>query len=111
MKLKGRVALVTGGAQGIGRSIAESLAKEGADIIVSDINIDAATATAAEIAKLGVKTIATKANVADAESVKVSVDEAVKAFGKIDILINNAGITKDNLLIRMKEEEKYIFLG
>jgi 3-oxoacyl-[acyl-carrier protein] reductase len=105
MKLKGRVAMVTGAAQGIGKSIAESLAKEGADIIVSDINIDAAKITADEIAKLGVKTLATKANVADAESVKASVEEAVKTFGKIDILINNAGITKDNLLIRMKEEE------
>ena len=105
MKLKGKVALVTGSAQGIGRSIAETLAKEGADIIVSDINIDAATATAAEIAKLGVKTLATKTNVADAESVKAMVDESVKAFGKIDILINNAGITRDNLLIRMKDED------
>ena len=105
MKLKGRVALVTGSAQGIGKSIAEALAKEGADIIVSDINFDAATITAGEIAKLGVKTIATKTNVADAESVKAMVDEAVKSFGKIDILINNAGITKDNLLIRMKDED------
>ena len=105
MKLKGRVALVTGSAQGIGKSIAEALAKEGADIIVSDINIDAANITAGEIAKLGVRTIATKTNVADAESVKAMVDEAVKSFGKIDILINNAGITRDNLLIRMKDED------
>ncbi len=105
MKLKGKVALVTGSAQGIGKSIAEALAKEGADIIVSDINIDTANVTAGEIAKLGVKTIATKTNVADAESVKAMVDESVKAFGKIDILINNAGITRDNLLIRMKDED------
>ena len=105
MKFKGRVALVTGSAQGIGKSIAEALAKEGADIIVSDINMDAAKITAAEIAKLGVKTIAVKMNVADAESVKALVDEAVKSFGKIDILINNAGITRDNLLIRMKDED------
>jgi 3-oxoacyl-[acyl-carrier protein] reductase len=105
MKLKGHVALVTGSAQGIGKAIAESLAKEGADIIISDINIDAAKITAAEIAKLGVKAIATKTNVADSESVKSTIDEAVKTFGKIDILINNAGITKDNLLIRMKDEE------
>lgn len=105
MKLKGRVALVTGSAQGIGKAIAESLAREGADLIISDINIDAAKTTADEIAKLGVKAIATKTNVADAESVKSTIDEAVKTFGKIDILINNAGITKDNLLIRMKDEE------
>ncbi len=96
---------MTGSAQGIGKAIAESLAREGADLIISDINIDAAKTTADEIAKLGVKAIATKTNVADAESVKSTIDEAVKTFGKIDILINNAGITKDNLLIRMKDEE------
>ena len=105
MKLKGRTALVTGAAQGIGKSIAEALAKEGADIIVSDINIDAANVTAGEITKLGVKAAAIKTNVADSQSVATSVDEAVKTFGKIDILINNAGITKDNLLIRMKDED------
>jgi len=105
MKLKGRVALVTGAAQGIGKSIAEALAKEGADIIVSDINIELANTTAKEIVGLGVKSIAVKTNVADASDVAASVEQAVKEFGKIDILINNAGITKDNLLIRMKEED------
>jgi 3-oxoacyl-[acyl-carrier protein] reductase len=105
MKLKGKVALVTGSAQGIGRSIAEALAKEGADIIVSDINVELAQSTAAEISKLGVKAIAVKTNVADAASVAQTIDESVKALGKIDILINNAGITRDGLLIRMKEED------
>jgi len=97
--------LVTGAAQGIGKSIAEALAKEGADIIVSDINIELAKITANEIGALGVKSIAVKANVADANDVAASVDQAVKEFGKIDILVNNAGITKDNLLIRMKDED------
>jgi 3-oxoacyl-[acyl-carrier protein] reductase len=105
MKLKGRVALVTGSAQGIGKSIAEALAKEGADIIVSDINIELAKATASEISKLGVRSMAVKTNVADANDVAASVEQAVKELGKIDILINNAGITKDNLLIRMKDED------
>jgi len=105
MKLKGRVAFITGAAQGIGKSIAEALAKEGADIIISDINIELATSTAKEIGNLGVKAIAVKTNVADSASVTQSVDEAVKALVKIDILINNAGITKDNLLIRMKDED------
>ena len=105
MKLKGRVALVTGAAQGIGKSIAEALAKEGADIIVSDINIELAKITANEISGLGVKSIAVKTNVADANDVAASVEQAVKEFGKIDILVNNAGITKDNLLIRMKDED------
>jgi len=105
MKLKGRVALVTGAAQGIGKSIAEALAKEGADIIISDINIELAKITANEISGLGVRSVAVKTNVADASDVAASVDQAVKEFGKIDILVNNAGITKDNLLIRMKEED------
>jgi len=105
MKLKGRVALVTGAAQGIGRSIAEALAKEGADIIVSDINIELAKITANEISALGVKSIAVKTNVADSNDVAASVEQAVKEFGKIDILVNNAGITKDNLVIRMKDED------
>ena len=105
MKLKGRVALVTGSAQGIGKSIAEALAKEGADIIVSDINIELAKITANEISGLGVKSIAVKTNVADSNDVAASVEQAVKEFGKIDILVNNAGITKDNLLIRMKDED------
>lgn len=105
MKLKGHVAFVTGAAQGIGKSIAEALAKEGADIIVSDINIELAKTTANEISGLGVRSIAVKTNVAEASDVAASVDQAVKEFGKIDILVNNAGITKDNLLIRMKDED------
>ena len=96
---------MTGAAQGIGKSIAEALAKEGADIIVSDINIELAKTTANEISGLGVRSIAVKTNVAEASDVAASVDQAVKEFGKIDILVNNAGITKDNLLIRMKDED------
>jgi 3-oxoacyl-[acyl-carrier protein] reductase len=105
MKLKGKVALITGSAQGIDRSIAESLAKEGADIVISDINIEAANATAKEIEKLGVKTISVKMNVADSASVTAGIEEIVRSFGRIDILINNAGITRDGLLIRMKDED------
>jgi len=105
MKLKGRIALVTGAAQGIGKSIAVALAKEGADIIVSDINIELAEATAKEIETLGVKVLPVKTNVADPADVASSVEQILKSFGKIDILVNNAGITKDNLLIRMKDED------
>ena len=105
MKLKDKVAFVTGAAQGIGKAIAEALAREGAQVIVSDINFEAAQQTAKEIEGLGVKTLALKTNVADLQEVETSVSEAVKAFGRIDILVNNAGITKDNLLLRMKKEE------
>ncbi len=105
MKLKGKVAFVTGAAQGIGKAIAEALAKEGADIIVSDINIELAAKTAEGIKALGVKAFPMKTNVSDSAEVASSVDVAHKEMGKIDILVNNAGITKDNLLIRMKDED------
>jgi 3-oxoacyl-[acyl-carrier protein] reductase len=105
MKLKDKVAFVTGSAQGIGKSVAVALAKEGANLVVSDINLELATQTAKEIEALGVKTLAIKTNVADAADVEKSVAEIVTVFGRIDILVNNAGITKDGLLIRMKNED------
>jgi 3-oxoacyl-[acyl-carrier protein] reductase len=104
-KLKDKVAFVTGSAQGIGKAIAVAFAKEGANIVVSDINLELAQQTAKEIEALGVKTMAIKTNVADLDDVDNSAAEIVKAMGRIDILVNNAGITKDNLLIRMKKEE------
>ncbi|MDD5593527.1 MAG: 3-oxoacyl-[acyl-carrier-protein] reductase [Candidatus Margulisbacteria bacterium] len=105
MKLKDKVAFVTGAAQGIGKAVATALAKEGANIIVSDINLELASQTAKEIEGLGVKTLALKTNVADLADVESSIAEAAKVFGRIDILVNNAGITKDGLLIRMKKED------
>ncbi|MBI5700081.1 3-oxoacyl-[acyl-carrier-protein] reductase [Candidatus Saganbacteria bacterium] len=104
-KLKGKTALVTGAAQGIGKAIALALANEGADIVVSDINLELANQTAEEIKSLGVKTLALKTNVADLCDVEQGVSQAVTAMGKIDILVNNAGITKDGLLLRMKKED------
>ncbi|MBU0573071.1 MAG: 3-oxoacyl-[acyl-carrier-protein] reductase [Candidatus Margulisbacteria bacterium] len=103
--LKDKNAFVTGAAQGIGRAIAMGLAKEGANIVVSDINIELAGATADEIKKLGVKAVAVRTNVAELCEVEESVRAAVSELGKIDIFVNNAGITKDSLLIRMKPEE------
>ncbi|HVN67213.1 MAG TPA: 3-oxoacyl-[acyl-carrier-protein] reductase [Candidatus Sulfotelmatobacter sp.] len=111
MKLKDKVAFVTGSAQGIGKAVAMALAKEGANIVVSDINLELAAQTAKEIEALGVKTMAIKTNVADLADVESSVAEIVKTMGRIDILVNNAGITKDNLLIRMKKEEWNAVLG
>ncbi len=105
MKLKGKVAFITGAAQGIGKAIAAALAKEGADIIVSDINLELAVQTASEIEKIGVRAMAVKSNVADYCDAEQGVNQAVAEMGKIDILVNNAGITKDGLLIRMKPED------
>ena len=105
MKLKGKAAFVTGGAQGIGKAIAIALAKEGANIAISDVNIELAEATAKEISLLGIKAVSLKANVANFEEVERSINEAAGLLSGIDILVNNAGITRDGLLVRMKDED------
>ncbi|MFA6350151.1 MAG: 3-oxoacyl-[acyl-carrier-protein] reductase [Candidatus Omnitrophota bacterium] len=105
MKLKDRVALVTGAAQGIGREIALAFAREGADVIVGDVNLEKASATAKEIEALGRKALAIELNVTDSKKVDEVINKILDKFAKIDILINNAGITKDGLLLRMKEED------
>ncbi|MDF0645308.1 MAG: 3-oxoacyl-[acyl-carrier-protein] reductase [Nitrospira sp.] len=103
--LEGRVAVVTGGAQGIGRAIAESLAKAGADIVVADLDPARSTEAIAAIEQAGRKALNVKVNVADANDTKAMADQVLKEWGKIDILVNNAGITRDGLLLRMKEED------
>jgi len=105
MVLSGKTAFVTGAAQGIGRDIALALAADGADVAVCDVNLDAAKKTAAEIAALGRKAEAYKADVADAPEVTAMIEQGAAAFGRIDILVNNAGITRDGLVLRMKEED------
>lgn len=105
MNLKGRVALVTGAAQGIGRAIALALAEVGADIAGGDVALEKLQGVAKEIEALGRKTLALHLDVSSPDSVKEAVDKTLEAFGKIDILVNNAGITKDNLIMRMKPED------
>ena len=104
-ELNGRVAIVTGGAQGIGKAIALTLARHGVNVVVTDINLERAQATAQEIEALQVRSLAIKANVADVSAAEQMVKETVDKLGKIDILVNNAGITRDNVLLRMKPEE------
>lgn len=101
MKLKDKVALITGSAQGIGKAIASAMAKEGAKVIVSDVNLELAKQTAKEF---GPDTLAIKINVADQADVEAGIKQVVEKFGQIDILVNNAGITKDTLLMRMKKD-------
>jgi 3-oxoacyl-[acyl-carrier protein] reductase len=105
LKLTGKVAIVTGAAQGIGRSIAMLLARNGADIVVSDINLEKAEETAKEIESIGSKAMAVKVNVANLKDVEQMVEAILEKFGKIDILVNNAGITRDKLILRMTEED------
>jgi 3-oxoacyl-[acyl-carrier protein] reductase len=101
--MKEMVTIVTGGAQGIGRTIANFLAEKGSDIAIFDI-MDGAEACA-EISAQGRKCRFYQVNVVDTQMVKGAVDQVVKDFGKLDNLVNNAGITRDNLLLRIKEED------
>jgi len=105
MSISGKIALVTGAAQGIGREIAFALATDGADVAICDVNLEAAQKTAAEIEGKGRKSLAIKANVASSADVTAMIEQVVEKFGRIDILVNNAGITRDGLILRMKDED------
>lgn len=105
MNLEGKVAIVTGGARGIGKAICEKLAADGAKLAIVDVLMDVAAETAAEFEGKGVEAKAFAANVADPAAVDQMVKDVMAAFGQIDILVNNAGITRDNLMLRMKEED------
>lgn len=99
-------ALVTGASRGIGRSIALQLAEEGFNVAVNYAGSkEKAEAVVEEIKAKGVDSFAIQANVADADEVKAMIKEVVSQFGSLDVLVNNAGITRDNLLMRMKEQE------
>jgi len=105
LELHGKVALITGAAQGIGKSVALLLAQKGADIVVSDINLEKAQETAKEIEAFGRKTMAIKVDVANSGDAERMVQAVIEQFGKIDILVNNAGIARDKLILRMTEED------
>ena len=100
-----KVALVTGGARGIGKTIAEKFASSGASVVVVDMDLPGIQQTTAGIEAMGRKTLGLKCNVADAADVEAMVAKIQETFPRIDILVNNAGITRDNLLIRMAEQD------
>ena len=104
--LENKIALVTGGAQGIGRAITLALASEGAHIAFSDIQINQTTEETKDLIRSkGVKAMTLKSDVRDFGATQGVVDAVVKEYGRIDILVNNAGIARDNLLMRMSEED------
>ncbi|WP_028841404.1 3-oxoacyl-[acyl-carrier-protein] reductase [Thermodesulfobacterium hveragerdense] len=106
MELKGKVALVTGASRGIGRAIAYQLAKDGAEIVINyKGSEEKARKLATEIEKLGTKAYLSKFDVANPEEVQKAIKEVEEVVGPIQILVNNAGITRDALFLRMKEED------
>jgi 3-oxoacyl-[acyl-carrier protein] reductase len=103
--MKGHTAVITGGGRGIGKAIAETLARRGVNIVVVDVNLDIARETADYLRTLGVRSIPVRADVSKASDVSAIFETAAKEFEKVEILVNNAGITKDGLLMRMREED------
>ena len=103
--LKGRVAVVTGAARGIGAAIAQRLAEDGADVAVLDLKAEWCEETVNSLATLGVKAKAYGVNVAVSAEVDACVKAVLADFGHIDIMVNNAGITKDGLLMRMSDDD------
>jgi 3-oxoacyl-[acyl-carrier protein] reductase len=105
MELNGKIAVVTGAGQGIGREISLFLAKHGANVVVGDLNLEAAEQVTKEIEELGTKGVAYQVDVSQKESAQGLIQSAIETFGDIDILVNNAGITRDAMLHKMTEEQ------
>jgi 3-oxoacyl-[acyl-carrier protein] reductase len=105
MNLSGKVALVTGASRGIGKAIALKLAQAGADVIVTATSVERAEKTADEIMALGRKALAVKVDVSNTSDVEALFAKTTEVFGRLDFLVNNAGITRDGLLMRMKDAD------
>lgn len=106
MRLKDKIAIVTGGGRGIGRAVALAFAKEGADVLVNYVsNSTAADEVVAEIEKLGRKALAVKVDVASTADAQNMINTAIEKLGGVDILVNNAGISQPSLLLKMPEEQ------
>jgi 3-oxoacyl-[acyl-carrier protein] reductase len=104
-ELNDKVALVTGAARGLGQAIALKLAEAGADLALCDLNAEWLEETAEKVKALGRRAECYGVNVAEGESVTAGIKAMTKDFGKIDVLVNNAGITKDGLIMRMSEDD------
>ncbi len=104
MRLKDKVAVITGGGRGIGKATAELFAKEGAKIVIADFDTETGEKTAAELVASGAAAIFVQVNVADRDQVASLFERTVAEYGRVDVLVNNAGITADGWLVKMSEE-------
>lgn len=100
-----RVALVTGAARGIGFAIASELAGDGCSVVISDILAEMAQESAARLASAGAKALAVCGDVSKADDVETMFNQAHEEFGRVDVLVNNAGVTRDNLILRLDEKD------
>ena len=105
LPLLNKISIVTGSGRGLGASTALKLAQQGSHVVINDINKESAQATAAEVEKLGRKTLVSTHDVSDYKSANLFADEVKGKFGRIDILVNNAGITRDSMLHKLSEEK------
>ena len=105
MKLRNKVAIITGAASGIGLATAHVFAAEGARVVLADIDASRTETASAAVAQAGGETLAVRVDVTDRESVDAMVAATLKRFGRIDCLVNNAGITKDSRLVKMTEQQ------
>mgnify|MGYP000091242113 CR=1 FL=1 len=105
MELKKKVALITGGARGIGKEIADGFAAAGADIVLGDVDREGVKSAAEDLKKFNVRTQGYYLDVSSIESVEEAAGNTIDKFGRLDILVNNAGITRDNLIIRMSVDD------
>jgi 3-oxoacyl-[acyl-carrier protein] reductase len=105
MDLEGRVAVVTGASQGIGRACALALAEAGAQVALGSRNLEKIDQVARQIEATGKKALPFRLDVADRDSIAEGIGKVLESWGKIEILVNNAGITRDNLVLRMKSED------
>jgi 3-oxoacyl-[acyl-carrier protein] reductase len=105
MRLEGKVSIVTGAAQGIGKATALKFAAEGSKVVICDVRLGSMDEISSELKEMNAEFLAYEVNVVNRDQIKNMVDDVVSKWGKIDVLVNNAGITADNQLVKMPEED------